>query len=212
LAGGFLFEPAAQDGHQIGLSGVQLRVAKIDELDILCDIDLDASRLFERAGLYMASPNDLELAAAERSRWLDCLRSGTTLLAGNRSGESLGFVALAALDGEPYLEQLSVRMHAMRHGMGTALLTAAAGMAEKARGRSLWLTTYRHLPWNGPFYEKAGFAVVPAEEWGNDMTREVLFHRGLLPKPEERVVMRKSIGAFDRYSCHIVRARETRRS
>jgi len=79
---------------------IPLRVARIDELDILCDIDRDASRLFERAGLIMTLPNELELAAVERSRWQDCLRSGRTLLAADRSGELVGFAALGVLDGD----------------------------------------------------------------------------------------------------------------
>lgn len=172
-----------------------LRVARIDELDIICDIDRDASRLFERAGLTMTPQDELELAAVERSRWLECLRSGSTLLAANRCGEPVGFAALGVLDGEAYLEQLSVRMHAMRQGIGTALLTAIQGMAEKqARARSLWLTTWGHLPWNRPFYERAGFNVVPTEQWGPEMTQQLLFERRLLPWPQKRVVMRKALG------------------
>jgi GNAT superfamily N-acetyltransferase len=173
---------------------IAYRVARIDELDILCDIDRDASRLFERAGLDMALPNQLEFAAAERRRWLDCLRSGRTLLASNCSGELVGFGALGVLDGVGYLEQLSVRLHAMRQGIGTALLTAMERMAEEERVRTLWLTTYAHLPWNRPFYEKAGFSIVPEEQWGSEMKQQVVFERRLLPEPEERVVMRKALG------------------
>ena len=170
-------------------------MASIDELDILCDIDRDASRLFERAGLDMAASNEFEFAAAERRRWLDCLRSGGTLLASAGSGELLGFAALGMLDGEGYLEQLSVRMHAMRQGIGTALVAAVERMAETVRARTLWLTTYGHLPWNRRFYERAGFSIVPAEQWGSVITQELLFQRRLLPEPDERVVMRKALGA-----------------
>jgi len=170
---------------------VELRVAQVDELDVLCEIDLDASRLFDQAGIELTFPNDLEFAAMERRRWLYCLRSGTTLLASNRSREVIGFAALRVLDGEPYLEQLSVRMHAMRKGIGTALLDAAVRVAEKTRARSVWLTTYRHLPWNAPFYEKAGFGIVPVEQCGGEVVQELAFQRRLLPASEERVAMRK---------------------
>jgi GNAT superfamily N-acetyltransferase len=176
------------------LPGLQFRVADTDELDLLCEIDLDASRLFEHAGLFMMPPNDQELAEAERRRWMECLRARCVLLAVNGTGESLGFMALAALDDEPYLEQLSVRMHAMRRGIGSALLNAALRTAENARARSLWLNTYGHLSWNRPFYERAGFRIVPVEQWGGDMAREILFQRRVLPAPDQRVVMRKSLG------------------
>ena len=179
--------------HPPGIAGIAFRVADVDDLDLLFDIDRDASRLFERAGLHMAPSDELELGAAERRRWLECLRSGIGLIASNRAGDSVGFTALGVLDGQPYLEQLSVRMHAMRHGIGRALLAAAVRMAEEEQARSLWLTTYRHLPWNRPFYEKAGFGIVPPEQWGSDMVREVHFQRRLLPDPDERVVMRKAL-------------------
>ena len=188
-----MFEQAKPREQLVGLSEVLFRVAEIDDLDLLFDIDRDASRLFERAGLDMALAGELELAAAERRRWLQCLRSGTAFLAMNRSGESIGFTALGVLDGEPYLEQLSVRMHAMRRGIGAALLAAAVRMAEEARARSLWLTTYGHLPWNRPFYEKAGFCTVPAERWGREISQEVRFQRRLLPEPDQRVVMRRAL-------------------
>lgn len=173
---------------------IAYRVARIDELDIICDIDRDASRLFERAGLLMTPPEELQLATVERSRWLACLRSDSTLLAANGSGEPVAFAALGRLDGAGYLEQLSVRMHAMRQGIGTALLTAIEEMAEKARMPALWLTTYAHLPWNRPFYEKAGFSLVPEEHWGSETRQQLVFERGLLPQPEKRVVMRKALG------------------
>ena len=186
-----LREPTREATERLDLAGEALRAARIDELETLCDIDCDASRLFERAGLTLSSPNDLELAAAERKRWLDCLHSGTTVMATDCADEPVGFAALTVLDGEPYLEQLSVRMHAMRRGIGSRLLRAAESIARQMPTRALWLTTYRHLPWNRLFYEKGGFRVVSPEHWGEEITREVLFQRRLLPQPEERVVMRK---------------------
>ena len=173
---------------------IAYRVARIDELDTICDIDRDASRLFERAGLVMTPTEELELAAVERSRWLTCVRAGSTLLAATRGGEPVGFAALGLLDGAGYLEQLSVRVQAMRQGIGTALLSAIEEMAEKKQAPALWLTTWAHLPWNRPFYEKAGFSLVPEEHWGSEMRQQMAFERRLLPEPEKRVVMRKALG------------------
>jgi ribosomal protein S18 acetylase RimI-like enzyme len=82
----------------------------------------------------------------------------------------------------------------MRQGIGTALLTAMEEMAQKGRAPALWLTTYAHLAWNRPFYEKTGFSIVPEEEWGSEMKQQLVFERRLLPQPEQRVVMRKALG------------------
>lgn len=173
---------------------IPLRVAQADEIETLCDIDLDASRLFDQVGLELTAQNSAEYAALERSRWLECLESGTTLIASNRSGLPVGFAALRALDGEPYLEQLSVRMRAMRNGIGTALLRVAERLSAKTQPATLWLTTYRHLSWNAPFYERAGFVPVCAEQCGNEMLQELLSQRRLLPKPNMRLAMRKRRG------------------
>lgn len=172
-------------------AAVVLREARIGELETLCAIDLDASRLFDQVGMELTEENSVEYAAAERARWLQCLKSGKVLVATTRLGEPIGFAALRSLDGGAYLEQLSVRMHAMRSGIGSALLKAAEGAAANTHARGLWLTTYRHLPWNAPFYAKAGFAIVPAERCGSEMLQELSLQRRLLPAPDERVAMHK---------------------
>lgn len=186
-------EPKMHHRLHVDFSEGRLRVARVDELEILCDIDLDASRLFDQVGLALTPENSLELAAAERSRWLKCLQSGTTFVASGQSGEPVGFAAVTVLDDEPYLEQLSVRMGAMRNGIGTALLNAAERLAAETQTRTLWLTTYRHLPWNASFYERAGFVMVPVAECGKEMLVELALQRRLLPEPDKRVAMRKVI-------------------
>jgi GNAT superfamily N-acetyltransferase len=174
---------------------IAIRTASVSEIDTLCAIDLDASTLFERAGLHLELPSDHEFAIAERNRWLRCLAAGTVLLAMDATNEPIGFAAAGVRDDEPYLDQLSVRTEFMRLGIGTVLLEATARMAKDAGGRSLWLTTYGHLSWNRPFYERAGFIAIPERECGPDISQELNYERRWLPFPEERVVMRKDLGS-----------------
>jgi GNAT superfamily N-acetyltransferase len=181
-------------GHSFVHSGVTLKVASISDIRILNDIDLDSSALFERAGLHMDFPDDHEFAIAERQRWAAALTAGTTLLAVDASAEAVGFAAVGVLDAEPYLAQLSVRVRCMRRGVGSALIGAVVQMLSEAGASALWLTTYGHLPWNRPFYELRGFERVADDRWGPEMTRQLASERRWLPRPEERVVMRKVIG------------------
>jgi len=171
----------------------ELRVGTVSDIDTLCEIDFDASELFVRAGLDVELPNEHEFALAERTRWLCSLSSGGALLAVDAFAGVLGFAASGTRDGEPYLDQLSVRRHSMRLGVGTSLLTATESKARAGGARSLWLTTYRHLSWNRPFYERRGFIVVPEPELGREMLAELQYERHWLPAPEERVVMRKEL-------------------
>ena len=172
-----------------------MRTGSIRDIDALCAIDLGTAALFEQSGLTMDFPDDHEYSLHERARWLRCLAARSAVLAVDEAGVILGFAIMGELDGDPYLEQLSVRMDVMRRGIGTALLNAAIGIARHQGARALWLTTYAHLEWNRPFYEKKGFVLVPAGEYGDGLAREVDYQCRWLPRPEQRVVMRKPLGA-----------------
>ena len=174
-----------------------MRAGSVADIDTLCEIDADAATLFVAAGLDLDLPVGHEFLVAERSRWLRSLAAGKTLLIVGSTGRALGFAASGTRDGEPYLDQLSVRTHFMRIGLGTTLLAGAENMARATGGRTLWLTTYGHLPWNRPFYERAGFAVVPEAACGPEMLEELLYERRWLPVPHERVVMRKDLDAIN---------------
>jgi GNAT superfamily N-acetyltransferase len=170
-----------------------IHVGSASDIEALCEIDLDASRLFEDAGLELNLPEDHEFFRRERSRWIDSLACGSALIAVGSDDRIMGFAASAVRDREPYLDQLSVRTGYMRIGIGTALLAAAEKLAAMRGGQALWLTTYGHLPWNRPFYERAGFAVMPESAWGPEILQESSYERRWLPCPEHRIVMRKPL-------------------
>jgi GNAT superfamily N-acetyltransferase len=171
-------------------SNVTLRIGTVYEIDTLCEIDDDAGDLFTRAGLDLDLPPDHEFFGAERARWLRSLLSGRTLVAVAPSGRILGFAASGMIDGEPHLDQLSVRTQYMRLGIGTALLTATTRRARADGASALSLTTYNHLSWNRPFYERVGFSVVPESECGLEMLSVLAHERRWLPLPHQRVAMR----------------------
>jgi GNAT superfamily N-acetyltransferase len=72
-------------------------------------------------------------------------------------GAPVGFAHVEVVDGFAHLAQLSVHPDAMRQGIGTALVRAAMREAWELGYDRLSLTTYRDLPWNGPFYAGLGF-------------------------------------------------------
>jgi len=174
---------------EVAVPGITLRTASVLEIDTLYAIDLDASRLYEQAGLRMEFSSDHEFIVAERARWQQCLSAGTCLLATDTRGEPLGFAATGQLDGEPYLDQLSVRVSAMRRGIGTLLLDAVTEMVSDTGGRTLWLITYSQLRWNRPFYERRGFVAVPEDRCGPEIRHELSYQRRWLPLPQQRLVM-----------------------
>jgi GNAT superfamily N-acetyltransferase len=72
-------------------------------------------------------------------------------------GEPVGFAHVEVVEGFAHLAQLSVHPDAMRQGLGSALVRAAMREAWQLGFDRLSLTTYRDLPWNGPFYARLGF-------------------------------------------------------
>jgi GNAT superfamily N-acetyltransferase len=174
---------------------IWMRTGSPRDIDTLSDIDRDACVLFERAGLYLELSPDHEFSITERNRWLRCLAAGTVLIAVNRSGQDIGFAAVGVRDGEPFLDQLSVRLSFMGQGIGTQLLRASMKVGRDAGGDALWLTTYSHLSWNRPYYERNGFVVVAPEHCGRELNDELLHERRWLPRPEERVIMRGDLVA-----------------
>ena len=96
------------------------------------------------------------------------------------------FATLCKVDDEPYLDQLSVHPDNMRQGVGTKLLEQVLSCSGD---RPLWLTTYAHVSWNKPYYEKRGFVQVPEEFCGPELREILQKQRVALPAPEERVAM-----------------------
>lgn len=170
---------------------VTLRVGELGDLATLGDIDADASTLFEDAGMFLDLPEDHEFPAAERRRWKECLAGKSTLIAVDRAIGPIGFAAVGRKDGCAYLAQISVRRYFMGLGIGGALLEAAAELAGAFGSKEFWLTTYDHLAWNRPFYERHGFVVMPEAACGRELLEEHSIEKRWLPLPDQRVVMRR---------------------
>jgi GNAT superfamily N-acetyltransferase len=171
---------------------VTLRLALPRELELLQDIDDDASDLYSAHGLAIELGLNHPFVLAERTRWLRSAKLERTFLAIDRQGTAVGFAALDLVDGAPYLDQLAVRKAAMRRGIGGLLLGRAAEWAHAAGGSTLWLSTYDHLPFNRPYYERHGYVVVPEAACGPGIREHLDEQRRFLPEPGQRVVMRRS--------------------
>ena len=87
---------------------------------------------------------------------------------------------------DPYLDQLAVRPRAMRRGIGAALLRQAISWSGD---RTLWLTTYSHLSWNGPYYQRHGFVPMPDDTCGVELLAILEEQRAVLPDPGKRIAM-----------------------
>lgn len=140
------------------MDGYTIRAAREDELEKLPPIELAAALLhaasFDGAALLPATA----VAELERAR-----ARGQLLVAADADGP-VGFLILAPLDDDLYLEEVDVHPAHGRRGVGRALVEAAIAQARAAGARQLVLSTKRDLAFNGPFYASVGFRALGDDE------------------------------------------------
>lgn len=107
----------------------------------------------------------------------------------------IAYLLVSLLDGDAYIDQVSVHPGHARSGLGRALIARAAQWAQCREMGGLTLTCFVHVPWNAPYYERLGFRVLNAEHLTNGMRsirRDEAAH-GLDRWP--RVAMRRAVTA-----------------
>lgn len=165
---------------------LRIRAAGPDELETVVDVEDDSFTLYAVHEVHLDLTPSHPFCVAERVRWARSVARGDTRIA-ELDGVPVGIAVLGWIDGEPYLDQLSVRRRAMRRGVGRALVEASIVWAGT---QPLWLTTYAHLPFNRPFYESMGFERVEERRWPPEIAAVIATQRACLAHPDERCVMR----------------------
>ncbi|WP_159939826.1 MULTISPECIES: GNAT family N-acetyltransferase [unclassified Nocardiopsis] len=139
----------------------------------LVEVSLAADTVFAEAGVVLP-PDDPRgmLARAERVLVAEGPPPGSPAAGrGAADPAPVGLAATVTVDGHPHLEQLAVCPEHGRRGVGGALLEAVCAEAAAAGHARLTLTTFRDLPWNGPWYAARGFGVLPRRAWGPGLVR-----------------------------------------
>lgn len=137
--------------------GYRIRQARTDELHLLPAIETAAAALFRQSEFpWIADePNGMDMALFERCQDTWCL-----WVVSDGTGLPVGFAAFAPEDDQIWLGELSV--HPDHHGqrLGAALIDKAAGFYGGRGLARMTLTTFRDVPWNGPYYQRLGFSIL----------------------------------------------------
>ena len=83
----------------------------------------------------------------------------------------VGFALANFVDGGAHLDEMDVVPDFGRQGIGTRLVGTLIDWARSGDFAMLTLITFRHLPWNAPFYEKMGFVSMDATDHGEELAR-----------------------------------------
>jgi GNAT superfamily N-acetyltransferase len=174
-------------------SSYQIRLAQPGELARLQQIEHEAGALFSGLGL-IDETLDLGFPAQELQRLIGL---GQVWVACTADDSAVGAVITSVREGAAYVEELDVLPAHGRRGLGARLLARVCAWAEQQGYPAVTLSTFRDVPWNGPFYRKQGFRELAREEWtpGMRRIRELEARHGL--HVEQRVFMRRELAGSD---------------
>lgn len=153
-----------------------VRWADKEELPGLAEVERAADGLFAQVGIVFP-PGTTMIE--------ECDDPGRVLVEGR------GFAMISMVDGNVHLDQLAVHPDSMRQGIGGRLMTAVIDHALAVGAPGVTLTTFRDVPWNGPWYERHGFAVM--DEPGPELRAIVEHERELGIELAPRIVMYRPV-------------------
>ncbi len=87
------------------------------------------------------------------------IRKGHCLVV-ESSSNIVGFLASEPFRRELHIWEMDVLPEMQGQGIGAGLIRACQVDARNSGFSALTLTTFRDLPWNGPFYQRLGFVEV----------------------------------------------------
>jgi GNAT superfamily N-acetyltransferase len=160
---------------------MDIRVARPEELSVLPGIERASGEIFRDIGMPEIADDDVlpvETLALHHV-WVAA------------DPDPVAFIVVAALDGAAHIEQLSVHPSHARRGIGRRLIDHVEAWATEQGLSALTLTTFRDVPWNGPYYERLGFRVLPELTPGLAVVVAEETARGL--DPATRVCLRREI-------------------
>ncbi|MCR5857352.1 GNAT family N-acetyltransferase [Mesorhizobium sp. J428] len=135
-----------------------IRRAVAGDVDAMLVISSRADRLFvdhgvpQIAALPPTPRGDFQRFVADNDAWL-----------ASWDAIPAGFAVAGQAAGEYWLKEIAVDPARARRGIGGSLLSTVLDHA-RAEGRSrVFLSTFRDVPFNRPFYERRGFAVIEPE-------------------------------------------------
>jgi len=127
----------------------------------------------ERTAATQFPAEDLPRHLAEDSFSAETFASAATegllWVALDEAREPVGFALVQMIDGNAHLEEIDVLPAHGRRGIGTALIAAVVRFAAERNVAAITLSTFRHVPWNAPYYARLGFVAVDEHEYDDGL-------------------------------------------
>ncbi|MFI2711511.1 GNAT family N-acetyltransferase [Micromonospora sp. NPDC018662] len=165
------------------------RNARADELTEIQRIEVASGAPFREIGMHLvADMPPLPLAALAAGQ-----RAGRLPVAVDAADRPIAFALVDLVDGAAHVQQLSVDPAYARRGIGRGLLDEVTRWAAAEGLPASTLTTFRSVPWNGPYYARCGFRELTAAELTPGLAGLLAAEVALGLDPADRVAMRRPV-------------------
>lgn len=166
-------------------------MASIDDLAGLAAIEVAAGERFRTLGLDTIADDPGPTVAELEPH----VHDGTIWVAEDR-GTVVGYATASVVDGDGHLDQVSVVPEAGGRGVGRALITDVHRWAHAQGLPAVTLTTFRDVPWNGPYYRRLGYVDLHDHDIGPELRAirraEAAAGLDVLPRVAMRLVLASS--------------------
>ena len=135
------------------LSEVVIRPGRTEDLPALGAIEDSGAETFTAYGQPLADGSP----PAPPDQWAQVLEHDLLWVADDPARGLIGFLAAEVTDDGLYVAEVDVVMARQKQGHGRRLMQTAIDWARHRRLPAVTLTTFRSIPWNGPFYASMGF-------------------------------------------------------
>ena len=147
------------------MTRINIELADCEHLLAIPAIEIAAAAMVPEADLpvdvrYLVTEDELLHQAQSEARLWVALTDDRT---------PVGFAMADIVDGGAHLDEMDVLPEYGRQGIGTRLLRTFIDWARSGDFPVVTLITFRHLPWNAPFYEKLGFVWMEPAELGEEL-------------------------------------------
>lgn len=144
------------------------------DLHRLVVVEIEAGQVFRTVGMTKVAEDvpqnsDLRKSAEAERLWVTEVGS-----------EVAGYISAEVLDGNAHVAQVSVAPAYAGRALGRAMVEFVEGWGRAAGRPATTLTTFRDVPWNGPYYLRLGYRVLRREDIGPELAR-TMAHEASLP-------------------------------
>ncbi len=140
--------------NQEPVMNLKLRLAQRQDISQLVAVERSAAQLFRQQAELQHLAEGEVMSPQQHADFIDRQREWVMV---NPTEQIVGFIAVLPFPYSWHIAELSVATHWQRQGVGKRLIEEVAEQARRQGVQRLTLTTFEHVAWNAPYYQRLGF-------------------------------------------------------